>query len=174
MNEQIILYLLSKGESAMYGLSKNIQKYFGFITKPSFGTIQPALKRLEKQGCLKSSMFYTDGGKPSCYYSITNDGKDFLIKKINEKPSYNPVQFIPCVKIKLICSDAMVAADKRALYTALKTAVISMSEKTQRMINDKANDNFIYKILLDNTVLEYKTLISLIEGLEDACCGQLG
>ena len=71
MNEVIILYMLLKSHSTMYGISKNMKKIFGAITKPGFGTIQPALKRMEKQGYVKSDKFYTDGGKPYFYYSIT-------------------------------------------------------------------------------------------------------
>ncbi|MCM1265210.1 MAG: PadR family transcriptional regulator, partial [Candidatus Gastranaerophilales bacterium] len=105
MNELLILYILTKGQSTMYGLSKCLLKNYGCITKPGFGTIQPALKRLEKQGFIKADKFFSEGGKPYFYYSILDNGKEFLRKKLLEKVTTNPIQFYPFAKIKIACSD---------------------------------------------------------------------
>ena len=50
MIELLILYELSKKVLTMYGVSKEIRREFSVLTTPSYGTIKPALNRLEKSG----------------------------------------------------------------------------------------------------------------------------
>ncbi len=38
----------------MYGISKEIRLEFSVLTTPSYGTIKPALTRLEKSGFIKT------------------------------------------------------------------------------------------------------------------------
>ena len=59
----------------MYGISKGIRTEFSVLTSPSFGTIKPALMRLEKKGLIKSQKTLSEGGRPSVYYSITKEGE---------------------------------------------------------------------------------------------------
>ena len=54
MIELLILYKLSKKVLTMYGISKDILNSFSVMTTPSFGTIKPALTRLEKAEFVKS------------------------------------------------------------------------------------------------------------------------
>ncbi|MCD8378677.1 MAG: PadR family transcriptional regulator [Candidatus Gastranaerophilales bacterium] len=172
MNELILLYLLLKGQCTMYGLSKSLKKNFGSITKPGFGTLQPALKRLEKQGLIKADRFFTEGGKPYYYYSITQNGKGFLKKKILEKPSINPIQFYPCAKIKLACSDILESGEKKDLYSTLKNEAVKIKSETEKNLkSDWTAENYCQKMVLDNTLCEYNNFIALIEGLEHACNG---
>ena len=74
MIELLILYKLSKKVLTMYGISKDIHEYFSVLTTPSFGTIKPALTRLEKSEFIKSQKTLSAGGRPSVYYSITQKG----------------------------------------------------------------------------------------------------
>lgn len=171
MNELIILYLLSKSYSTMYGLSKNIKKIFAGITKPGFGTLQPALKRLEKQEYIKSEKFFTDGGKPYFYYSLTAKGNDFLKEKLLEKLSDNPSQFYPTAKIKLACSDVLEDSEKIELYKSVKAKLLKLkSELENIMSSGSVDENYYQRMVLDNTICDYKNLLSLIEGFEHACC----
>ena len=55
MIELLIMYILSKSPHTMYGVLKDILKNFSPYTKPSFGTVKPALLRLEKKGAICSS-----------------------------------------------------------------------------------------------------------------------
>ena len=80
MLEQLILFLLIKRELTMYGIQKAILDSFSAYTKPSFGAIKPALKRLEADGFIRSRRAMSEGGKQSGFYSITNDGLQELKK----------------------------------------------------------------------------------------------
>ena len=71
MIEILILYELNKKILTMYGISKEIKSEFSVLTLPSYGTIKPALIRLEKSGYVKTQKTMSSGGRPSIYYTIT-------------------------------------------------------------------------------------------------------
>lgn len=54
MIELLILFELSKKVLTMYGVSKEIRNTFSVLTTPSYGTIKPALTRLETSGFVKT------------------------------------------------------------------------------------------------------------------------
>ena len=167
MHEILILYLLTKNQSTMYGIAKSITKLFGYITNPSFGTLQPAIKRLEKKGCVTNSKFYTEGGKPYFYYSITPKGKEFLVEKLKSKPSKNPIQLNPEIKIKLSCCDVLSSEERKEMFTLLKTEMMKLKTGAEKTLSSELwCDNFFGKMVLDNSVCEYKNLYELIERLE--------
>ena len=74
MIEILILYIISKREKTLYAIRKEIIELFGTFTKPSIGTIHPALQRLLKEGAVTVFEKMSDGGKKSSYYSITKKG----------------------------------------------------------------------------------------------------
>lgn len=151
----------------MYGISKTVSKLFGYITNPSFGTIQPALKRLEKKSFVKSDKFFTEGGKPYFYYSITPQGKEFLVDKLKSKPSKNPIQLFPEIKIKLTCLDILTSEDKKELCKVLKAEVLKLKTQAEAILSaGDYDDNYTGRMVLDNAVCEYKNMYDLIERLE--------
>ncbi len=151
----------------MYGISKTVSKLFGYITNPSFGTIQPALKRLEKKSFVKSDKFFTEGGKPYFYYSITPQGKEFLVDKLKSKPSKNPIQLFPEIKIKLTCLDILTSEDKKELCKVLKAEVLKLKTQAESILSaGDYDDNYTGRMVLDNSVCEYKNMYDLIERLE--------
>lgn len=169
MNELLILYLLTKSKTTMYGLSKILNKNYGMITKPGFGTLQPALKRLEKQGYILSEKYFTDGGKPYFYYSITSKGSEFFRKKMLEKSSVNPTQSIPLTKIKICCSDILDIPEQKELYQTLKKTLLALKFDAENFLNDsKESSNYSHRLVIDGVVCEYNNLLSLVEGLERA------
>ncbi len=91
MIELFILYTLNLRDKTVYSLRRDIIERFGFSTKPSLGTIHPALKRLLKIDAVKFEQKYSKGGKKSTYYSITPTGKkvfkDLFFKDISENPT---------------------------------------------------------------------------------------
>ena len=76
MIELLILFELNRRVLTMYGISKEIRATFAVLTTPSYGTIKPALTRLENGGFVKKQKTMSKGGRPSCYYSITKEVKE--------------------------------------------------------------------------------------------------
>ena len=70
MIELLILFELSKKVLTMYGVSKEIRNTFSVLTTPSYGTIKPALTRLETSGFVKTQKTMSKGGRQSVYFYI--------------------------------------------------------------------------------------------------------
>ena len=169
MNEILVLYILNKSQTTMYGLSKYINKNFGFITKPSFGTLQPILKKLESKKYVFSSKFYTEGGKPYFYYSVNAEGIEYLKEKMMKKMPSNPTQFLSTLRVKLACLDVLNSDDKKKFLSQLKSNLLRLKSESELAIQENSVSSFTYRLVLDNSLCEYKNLISLVEGLENAC-----
>lgn len=168
MIELLILFELSKKVLTMYGISKEIRLEFSVLTTPSYGTIKPALNRLEKSGYLKTQKTMSGGGRPSTYYSITSAGKEELKRLILLPPLENPIQFFPNARIKLFCADILDKEEQKELFKLLKLKSESILIDTKNML-EKHNSDFYPKMVFDNLICEYKNFISLLEGLANAC-----
>lgn len=167
MIEILILYVILKREYTMYGIQKRIEDYFAPYTKPSFGALKPALRRLEEKECLTSRKIMSDGGKLSVYYEISRNGINELKRLLMEDYSINPLQFLSDARIKLACSECLDADERKRLFFLTKSRAIQFKNDAQKILNDEYNKvNFYQKIVLDNTVCEYSNFITIIEGLE--------
>lgn len=168
MIELLILYELSKNVLTMYGISKEIRKEFSVLTTPSYGTIKPALTRLEKANCVKTQKTMSSGGRPSTYYSITNEGKLALKKYLLEIPQDNPIQFLPTARVRLACAEILDTTEQKDLFRLLKykSETIAIDIKNLLELN---NLDFYHKMVFDNLICEYKNFTSLLEGFERAC-----
>jgi len=166
MIELLILYVLSEKELTMYAVLKHIMDNFAAYTQPSFGAIKPALTRLEKAGFIRSRKAMSDGGKLSGFYSITQDGREELKKLILEKVSNNPLQFQSACGIKLSCASYLALDERKELFFQLKTKAQEHKFTAENTLQNQKSLTFYQRIILDNTIVEYKNLISLIENLE--------
>ena len=167
MIELLILYELSKKVLTMYGISKEIHLMFSVLTTPSYGTIKPALNRLESAGFVKTQKTMTDGGRPSTYYSITTDGINELKKLLLAPPQDNPVQFLTSSRIKLACADVLNNEEQINLFHKLEVKAENILLDTQNILNNKKPE-FFPKLVFDNLICEYKNFISLLEGFKNA------
>ena len=100
MTEICILHSIYKRDLTIYSIRKSISEHFGIYTKPSHGTIHPALKKLTVSGFVTVREFVSEGGRKSCYYSITEKGKKYLATLILSELSENPSVFINDIGIK--------------------------------------------------------------------------
>lgn len=167
MIELLILYVLSKRESTMYAVLKQILDNFGVYTQPSFGAVKPALTRLEKQGFIRSRKAMSEGGKLSGFYSITEDGRKELKTLILEDFSQNPLQFDSNSRIKLSCASYLPKDERNKLFSAVKSKALEYKFLAEGILADSQNSlDFYQKITLDNKIVEYKNFVSFVESLE--------
>jgi len=167
MIDLLILYVLKEREYTMYGIQKRIKEFFAPYTNPSFGALKPSLRRLEENGFITSRQMMSDGGKLSGYYSRTKSGLEYLKKLLLEDLSENPLQFISNAKIKLSCAEVLDKEDRAKLFFHIKSLALSFQTNASEILGNEYTDlDFYQKILLDNTVCEYKNFITIIEGLE--------
>ena len=167
MIDLLILYIVAEREFTMYGIQKCIENEFGIYTRPSFGALKPALRRLEFNDFLTTRKLMSDGGKLSVYYLATKKGLKELKRLVLEKLSDNPLQFMTNVKIKLACAEVLDYEEKKQLFFEAKSLAVSFKCCAEKILNDVyTKKNFYQKILLDNSICEYSNLITVIEGFE--------
>lgn len=167
MIELLILFVLTKRDLTMYAVQKNIDENFAPFTKPSFGALKPALRRLETNGFLTSRKMMSDGGKLSVFYTISKSGKEELKRLLLEDLSENPLQFSTNARIKLSCASILDSEERKRMFFNIKSLVLLHKNSAEDMLGNEYNQyNFYQKIVLDNTVCEYKNFIAIVEGLE--------
>lgn len=167
MIELLILYVILKRDFTMYAIQKRIEDNFAPFTKPSFGALKPALRRLEEKGCLTSRKSMSDGGKLSIYYEITKKGVDELKHLLTEDMSGNPIQFLSNARIKLSCADCLDAEERKRLLFSVKSFSVRFRGEAKNILDNEYNKlNFYQRIILDNTVCEFTNFIDVVEGLE--------
>ena len=167
MIELLIVFELSKKILTIYGISKEIRGDFSVLTTPSYGTIKPALRRLEVSGFVKTQKTISAGGRPSTYYSITNEGREELKRLIVEPPLDNPIQFLPMARVKLACADILNTDAQVKMFAVLKAKAESIIADAKNILAFK-DLSFYPKMVFDNLICEYKNFILLLEGLENA------
>lgn len=164
----LILYELNKSPLTTYGISRQIKKQFGVLLKPSMGTIQPAIKKLEHSGLVSGQKYMSSGGRPSICYTITEKGKSELKKELLSQITENPIQFLVTARVRLCCAEVLDVSDYLALLKILKRKTESLMLDTKSQTESKniqENSNMIF----DNLACEYRNFLSLLEGLEHAC-----
>ncbi|MBR6126741.1 PadR family transcriptional regulator [bacterium] len=171
MIELLILFELNRKILTMYGVSKSIKEDFSVLTTPSYGTIKPALKRLENNGFVRTQREISKGGRPSVYYSITDNGTRELKRLILTAPQDNPIQFLPTARIKLACADVLDKNEQLNMLKQLKNKAESILIDTNNLLNTREL-SFYPRMVFDNLMCEYNNIISLIEGFEHACASK--
>lgn len=167
MIELLILFELSRKVLTMYGVSKEIRSEFSVLTTPSYGTIKPALSRLLESGFIKSQKTMSSGGRPSIYYSITNDGIEELKRLLVAPPLENPIQFLTSARIKLACAGVLNNEEQLIMFKRLKSKAESILIDTKNLVKTKELSYFP-SMVFDNLTCEYRNFISLVEGFANA------
>ena len=163
MIEIVILYILSKYDATIYRVGKLIDELFFAYLKTSTGTINPALNRLEKMGCVEHHDKMSDGGMLSKIYSITPAGKKHLNFLLLSFSSQNPYHVLNEVKIALSCADVLsineliefkenllnnIELYKIKLENGLKNEYINLNETAKKTVLTTLEDvNGIMKLL---------------------------
>lgn len=163
----LILYELNKNVLTMYKISQQIKKDFSAFMLPSYGTIKPALNRLEEAGCLNIQKIMSKGGRPSKYYSLTKTGVQMLKEEMLSNFSDNPVKFLMTARIRLYCAEVLSPDEVIKLLEILKQTSMKIKLETSKQL-ENSNLSFYQKMVYDNLDCEYKNFISLLEGIERA------
>ncbi len=163
MNDILILHTLLKYDCTMYTINKIVQSVFFAYAKPSFGSLNPAIKRLIKKGYIKEDEKITQGGKRSNLLSITSSGEKYLKDELLKIKFVNPANFINSASIALMCDNVLSAQEaeefKKNLSYELKIY--------KKYVNDKLNSP--YNNMSDKQ--KYVTNLALleVEKLEELC-----
>lgn len=80
----LLLSLLTNHDMYGYEMVKTLKKRSDQLYNMSEGTLYPALKRLEKKGWLTAYWGGNESGGRRKYYTLTDEGKGELNRKLNE------------------------------------------------------------------------------------------
>ena len=163
MIEIVILYILNKYDASIYRVGKLIDELFFGYLKTSTGTINPALKRLEKMGCVECIEKMSDGGMLSKIYSITSGGKKHLTEELQRIEFTNPYHITNDAKIALYCSDVLSINENLAFKENLLNHLELYKIKLERGLeNEYIQLNEIQKKTIKVTLEEINELIKLL------------
>ncbi|MEX3008192.1 PadR family transcriptional regulator [Hoeflea sp. TYP-13] len=83
----VCLAILQFSDATGYEIKKmSTEERFAFFVDASFGSIYPALSRLQDDGCVTVREEYESGKPPRKIYSITDKGREELIESLQVLP----------------------------------------------------------------------------------------
>ena len=167
MIEILILYTVYKREKTLYGIRKDIFDIFGVYTKPSIGTIHPALKKLTKSGALTCSEKFSEGGKKFSYYGITSKGKTAFKELFFSLPSDNPSLFYTQLQIRFATMGLLDINDRQEFIIETQKKLDLYIVDIQNRLNDEYLDlDYFQKQIMTRTLSEMKSLITYLKQLK--------
>lgn len=167
MSEICILYCLTKRKMTIYSVRKNISEYFGAFTKPSHGTIHPALKKMAEYGYVTAEDILSDGGKKSCYYSITEKGKRYFSELMLSDFSDNPSVFMNEIYTRLAAIGALSNDSKNELKAAiLQTLGLYITETKRAIANEYLGLDKYQKSVMAQSVSNAENLVKYVSEIE--------
>lgn len=167
MIEILILYIIHKREKTIYSIRKEIIEIFGTFTKPSIGTIHPALQRLLKEGAVSLTERMSSGGKKSSYYSITKRGFEYFKELFFNSASDNPSLFYTQLQARFGTMGLLKPEDRKLFISDFSKKM----DIYQFELENKLNDEFIeldyyQEQLLNKTLRELKSLKDYLKSLK--------
>lgn len=153
MIELLILYSLNKRERTLYSLRADITEKFGFFTKPSIGTIHPALKRLKLGNVVEVRNNYSQGGKKSTYYGLSKTGLKHFRELFFNPYSENPTLFFTEIQTKIAVMSILENEDKDLFLKDLSLKLESFVLDSKNTLEDEyiELDKF-QKLLLEKNI----------------------
>lgn len=167
MIEILILYIINKREKTIYSIRKEIIELFGAFTKPSIGTIYPALNRLLKIGAVALNERMSEGGKKSSYYSMTSKGLDYFKKIFFESASENPSLFYTQLQVRLGTMGLLNVDERKSFLKEFSKKIDIFQFEIENKLNDEFIDLDYYQTqLYKRTLTEIKSLRNYINDLK--------
>ncbi|HEY2040193.1 MAG TPA: PadR family transcriptional regulator [Edaphobacter sp.] len=77
----VLKTLESMGSLHGYGIARRIEQTSGDLLSLNYGTLYPALLRLEQEGAVKSEWGLSDNNRRAKFYSLTRTGHRLLHKE---------------------------------------------------------------------------------------------
>ncbi len=166
MIEILILYTIHRRERTLYAIRKDIIDLFGTFTKPSIGTIYPALKRLMKENAVSVYEKISDGGKKFCYFSITPKGFDVFKKYFFDSQSDNPSLFYTQIQARFGTMGLLDTKDKKEfIEESLRKIDVYQFELEKKLKDEFIELDYYQRQLLNRTMSELKSLKDYIKTL---------
>lgn len=167
MIEILILYTVYKREKTIYSIRKDIIEIFGAFTKPSIGTIYPALQRLLKANALTLNERISEGGKKSSYYHTTQKGLEYFKELFFNSTSENPSLFYTHLQARLGTMGLLSTEERKNFITEYTRKTEMFKFELEAKLKDEFLDlDYYQRQLLNNTLNQLQELEKYINNLE--------
>src|SRR6516225_6724468 len=80
----VLKTLQTMGPLHGYGIARRIEQVSGGLVSVKYGTLYPALLKLEQEGCLAAEWRVSDNNRRAKYYSLTRTGKRQLERETRQ------------------------------------------------------------------------------------------
>src|SRR5262252_10205405 len=80
----ILKTLDSMGAQHGYGIARRIEQTSGDLLSVNYGTLYPALLKLEQEGCIESEWGVSDNNRRAKYYKLTRAGRKQLEREARD------------------------------------------------------------------------------------------
>jgi PadR family transcriptional regulator, regulatory protein PadR len=80
----VLKTLQSMGPLHGYGIARRIEQTSGGQLQLNYGTLYPALLKLEQEGCIASQWGLSENNRRARFYSLTRAGRNQLKKETRE------------------------------------------------------------------------------------------
>jgi transcriptional regulator len=80
----VLKTLESMGPQHGYGIAQRIEQTSGHLLALNYGTLYPALLKLEQEGCVRSEWGLSDNNRRAKYYTLTRAGRRRLGRAARE------------------------------------------------------------------------------------------
>ncbi len=169
MIELLILYSLNKRERTIYSLRADIHEKFGYFTRPSVGTIHPALKRLKMANIVTVREAYSDGGKKSSYYGLASSWQKHFRELFFTPLSENPTLFFTEIQTKIAVLSLLENEDREAFLRDLSLKLETFALDLKNTLEDEyiELDEF-QKLLLKKNIQDVENYLAFTEKLKNA------
>lgn len=77
----VLKTLESMGALHGYGIARRIEQTSGDLLSVNYGTLYPALLKLEQEGCIASEWGVSDNNRKAKYYKLTRAGRKQIEKE---------------------------------------------------------------------------------------------
>lgn len=149
MIELLILFIIQEESCNIYRLKKQIEEQFSIFANGSFGSIYPALKKLENSNFVTCKHKLTKGGQRKSIYSITQTGKTYYQELLQEDfDNKSSIEAFQLLKIKLIMIDNAPIEIKREVIQNILFFLETEKNKLAKIISTESANNNILKTLL--------------------------
>jgi len=121
----VCLAILHFSDATGYEIKKlSTEERFSYFVDASFGSIYPALSRLQDDGCVTVREEYESGKPPRKIYSITDKGRLELVESLEVVPRTD--SFKSEFMLMALCSELL---DRETLIRAIDKRVKDLQEK---------------------------------------------
>ncbi len=80
----ILKTLQAMGQQHGYGIARRIEQTSGDLLAVNYGTLYPALLKLEQEGYISSEWGFSDNNRKARYYKLTRAGRKQLEREARE------------------------------------------------------------------------------------------